>query len=175
MRVQDPAKYAEVLFNIARPDEHWTADRVKSMFGGAEQDIPLQPAQIWVHLTYQSAFVDDAGKLQIRRDVYNLDGRTIAAIKSERVMIEIAPPERKREPEVASASSGNSQRTRHRRRAAWLLLCFPVRPADAARRQSGATGARYLLPLRFSDTRAQARACALLPHDRPVPPRRAGG
>ena len=24
MRVQDPAKYAEVLLNIARPSEHWT-------------------------------------------------------------------------------------------------------------------------------------------------------
>ena len=33
MRVQDPAKYAEVLFNIARPSENWTADRIKRMFG----------------------------------------------------------------------------------------------------------------------------------------------
>jgi len=85
MRVQDPAKYAEVLFNIARPTEGWTAERIKKMFGTAEQDIQLQPTPIWVHLTYQSAFVDDAGKLQIRRDVYNLDSRTIAAIKSDLV------------------------------------------------------------------------------------------
>jgi murein L,D-transpeptidase YcbB/YkuD len=103
MRVQDPAKYAEILFNIARPDEHWTAEKVKSMFGSAEQDISLQPAQIWVHLTYQTAFVDDAGKLQIRRDVYNLDSRTLAAIRSERAIIE-PTPERKREQEVASGS-----------------------------------------------------------------------
>jgi murein L,D-transpeptidase YcbB/YkuD len=110
MRVQDPAKYAEILFNIARPDEHWTAEKVRSMFGSAEQDIQLQPAQIWVHLTYQSAFVDDAGKLQIRRDVYNLDSRTLAAIKSERVMIEPAP-ERKREQEMASGSGRRSARS----------------------------------------------------------------
>ena len=58
--------------------------RIKKMFGTAEQDIQLPPRPIWVHLTYQSAFVDDDGKLQIRRDVYNLDGRTLAAIKSER-------------------------------------------------------------------------------------------
>ncbi|TMJ34083.1 MAG: murein L,D-transpeptidase [Alphaproteobacteria bacterium] len=103
MRVQDPAKYAEVLFNIARPDEQWTADKVKSMFGRAEQDIAIQPAQIWVHLTYQTAFVDDAGKLQTRRDVYNLDGRIIAAIKSERGVIE-SGSERKHEPEIASAA-----------------------------------------------------------------------
>jgi murein L,D-transpeptidase YcbB/YkuD len=103
MRVQDPAKYAEILFNIARPHEHWTAEKVRSMFGSAEQDISLQPAQIWVHLTYQTAFVDDAGKLQIRRDVYNLDSRTLAAIRSERAIIE-PTPERKREQEVASGS-----------------------------------------------------------------------
>ena len=63
MRVQDPAKYAEVLLNIVRPREHWTAQRIKSLFGRGEQNIQLQPAQVWVHLTYQTAFVDDAGKL----------------------------------------------------------------------------------------------------------------
>jgi L,D-transpeptidase YcbB len=102
MRVQDPAKYAEVLLNIARPGENWTADKVKRMFGTGEQDIQL-PATIWVLLTYQNAFVDDAGKLQIRRDIYNIDSRTLAAIKTERGMIE-SPQERKREQEVATTS-----------------------------------------------------------------------
>jgi murein L,D-transpeptidase YcbB/YkuD len=102
MRVQDPAKYAEVLFNIARPQEHWTAERVRGMFGRTEQDIQLQSTPIWVHLTYQTAFVDDAGKLQMRRDVYNLDSRLLAAIKSERGIID---PDRKRAPEDAYASS----------------------------------------------------------------------
>ena len=102
MRVQDPAKYAEVLFNIARPNENWTADKVKRMFGTGEQDIQL-PAQIWVLLTYQNAFVDDAGKLQTRRDIYNIDSRTLAAIKSERGMIEPLQ-ERKREQEVVATS-----------------------------------------------------------------------
>jgi L,D-transpeptidase YcbB len=101
MRVQDPAKYAEVLFNISRPTENWTVDRIKRMFGTAEQDIQL-PEKIWVHLTYQSAFVDEAGKLQIRRDVYNLDSRTIAAIKSERGVVEPLQ-ERKREQEIVSS------------------------------------------------------------------------
>jgi murein L,D-transpeptidase YcbB/YkuD len=110
MRVQDPAKYAEVLLNIARPSEHWTVEKVKQMFGGAEQDIQLQPAQIWVHLTYQSAFVDDIGKLQIRRDVYNLDSRTLAAIKSERAIIETAP-EGKSEEVIASGSGGRRAAT----------------------------------------------------------------
>src|SRR6516162_4593129 len=102
MRVQDPAKYAEVLLGIARPNENWTADRIKRMFGTGEQDIQL-PAQIWVLLTYQNAFVDDAGKLQIRRDVYNIDSRTLAAIKSERGVIE-PMQDRKREQEAVSTS-----------------------------------------------------------------------
>jgi len=106
MRIQDPAKYAEVLLNIARPHERWSAERIKSMFGSAEQDIQLQPTQVWVHLTYQTAFVDSAGKLQTRRDLYNLDSRTLAAIKSERGIVEPAP-ERKREPEMASGSAPN--------------------------------------------------------------------
>jgi murein L,D-transpeptidase YcbB/YkuD len=100
MRVQDPAKYAEVLLNIARPQEHWTANRVQSMFGRGEQDLQLQPTPIWVHLTYQTAFVDNAGKLQLRRDVYNLDSRTLAAIKHERGNLEPAP-ERKHDEQVA--------------------------------------------------------------------------
>src|SRR5262249_30433750 len=69
-------------------------------------DIQI-PVPIYVHLTYQSAFVDDAGKLQIRKDVYNLDNRTIAAVKSERGMIELQPERGK---EVASSGSGSGQR-----------------------------------------------------------------
>ena len=106
MRVQNPAKYAEVLLNIARPNESWTADKVKRMFGTGEQDIQL-PAQIWVLLTYQNAFIDEAGKLQIRRDIYNIDSRTIAAIKTERGIIEPAQ-ERKREQEAVATGQRRS-------------------------------------------------------------------
>jgi L,D-transpeptidase YcbB len=101
MRVQDPAKYAEVLLNIARPAERWSAERITRMYGTGEQNLQLQPTQIWVHLTYQTAFVDTTGKLQFRRDVYGLDSRTLAAIKSERGNIE---PERNREQEIAGSS-----------------------------------------------------------------------
>jgi len=103
MRVQDPAKYAEVLLKIARPQEHWTAERITRMFGSSEQNLQLQPTPIWVHLTYQTAFVDSADKLQMRRDIYNLDSRTLAAIKSGRGGIEAAP-ERKREHELVAST-----------------------------------------------------------------------
>jgi murein L,D-transpeptidase YcbB/YkuD len=102
MRVQDPAKYAEVLLNIARPGEHWTAERITRMYGGSEQNLQIQPTTVWVHLTYQTAFVDNAGKLQMRRDIYGLDSRTLAAIKSERGNLD-REPESKRE-EIAGSS-----------------------------------------------------------------------
>ena len=84
MRVEDAPKYAEVLSRIARPDEQLTAEKVRSLYGSAEHEIGLEAVPIWIHLTYQTAFVDDDGKLQICRDLYNLDGRTLAAIKNAR-------------------------------------------------------------------------------------------
>ncbi|TMJ84442.1 MAG: hypothetical protein E6G76_18435 [Alphaproteobacteria bacterium] len=107
MRVQDPAKYAEVLLNIVHPEEHWTAARITRMFGSAEQNLQLQPTPVWVHLTYQTAFVDSAGKLQTRRDIYNLDSRTLAAMKNGRGGFESAP-ERKREHELIASNQRRS-------------------------------------------------------------------
>ncbi|HEY8268597.1 MAG TPA: L,D-transpeptidase family protein [Xanthobacteraceae bacterium] len=90
MRVLDPVKYAEVLLSIALPKEGYTQDRIRKMFGPGEVDIRL-PSQIPVHLTYQSAFVDEAGKLQIREDVYGRDARLLAVLKSsERRVADIA-------------------------------------------------------------------------------------
>jgi murein L,D-transpeptidase YcbB/YkuD len=82
MRVQDPARYAEVLLSIVRPNEGYTQDRIRKMFGTSEVDIPF-PTQIPVHITYQTAFVDDAGKLVFRDDIYGRDTRVIAALKGE--------------------------------------------------------------------------------------------
>ena len=107
MRVQDPAKYAEVLLNIVHPEEHWTAARITRMFGSAEQNLQLQPTPVWVHLTYQTAFVDSTGKLQTRRDIYNLDSRTLAAMKNGRGGFESAP-ERRREHELVASNQRRS-------------------------------------------------------------------
>jgi murein L,D-transpeptidase YcbB/YkuD len=82
MRVQDPAKYAEVLLSIVRPNDGYTQDRIKRMFGTSEVDIQF-PTQIPVHITYQTAFVDDAGKLVIRDDIYGRDTRVVAALKGD--------------------------------------------------------------------------------------------
>ena len=53
------------------------------------------PQFIPVHITYQSAFVDDEGKLQIRDDVYGRDQRLLAILKgADRKVADIAvtPP-----------------------------------------------------------------------------------
>jgi murein L,D-transpeptidase YcbB/YkuD len=94
MRVQDAPKYAEVLSRIARPEEQWTAQKIRGMYGRDEHEIDLQAVPIWIHLTYQTAFVDDAGKLQIRPDLYNLDSRTLAAINTARAGVAPAPAQK---------------------------------------------------------------------------------
>jgi L,D-transpeptidase YcbB len=80
MRVQDPAHYAEVLLSLVRPNDGYTEDRIKRMFGPDETDIQF-PTFIPVNLTYQTAFVDDAGKLEFRDDVYGRDKALIAVLK----------------------------------------------------------------------------------------------
>ncbi len=60
------------------------------MLGDNEININF-PKPIWVHLTYQTAFVDENGKLQFRDDVYGRDARMIAILKgSERKVADIA-------------------------------------------------------------------------------------
>ncbi len=91
MRVQDPLKYGEVLLSLVLPQEHYTAERLQKMFGGSEVNINF-PTHIPVHITYQTAFVDDAGTLELREDVYGRDQRLLAILKSssERKVADIA-------------------------------------------------------------------------------------
>ena len=53
------------------------------MFGNSEVDIQL-PTFIPVHLTYQTAFVDDDGKLQFRDDIYGRDRHVLRAAEGRR-------------------------------------------------------------------------------------------
>jgi L,D-transpeptidase YcbB len=82
MRVQDPLKYAEVLLSFAAPRGNYTQDSLRRMYGGEERQIDFQTA-IPVHITYQTAFVDDSGKLQVREDIYGLDSKLIGIMKGD--------------------------------------------------------------------------------------------
>jgi L,D-transpeptidase YcbB len=97
MRVQNPLTYGEKLLSLVLPKERYTEARLESMFGGNEININF-PKFIPVHLTYQTAFVDESGKLQLREDVYGRDAKMFAILKSnERKVADIAI-ERPRDP-----------------------------------------------------------------------------
>jgi hypothetical protein len=83
MRVQNPEKYAEVLLSISQPGDGFTAERIRKMYGNGERTINLK-APIPVHLTYQTAFVDDAGQLQLRPDIYGHDRTILALLRNGR-------------------------------------------------------------------------------------------
>jgi L,D-transpeptidase YcbB len=82
MRVENPFKYGEVLLSIAMPKENYTQERLRRMIGSSEQNINF-PTQIPVHITYQTAFVDEHGKLVLRDDIYGRDSRTLVALRGE--------------------------------------------------------------------------------------------
>jgi L,D-transpeptidase YcbB len=94
MRVQDPVHYAEVLLSLVRPSDGYTEDRIRRMFGPSEVDIQF-PTFIPVNLTYQTAFVDDAGKLELRDDVYGRDRALLAILKGSDRKVADIPVERR--------------------------------------------------------------------------------
>jgi L,D-transpeptidase YcbB len=104
MRVQDPVKYAQLLLSIERPNEGYTEDKIRRLFGHEEQDIQF-PAPIPVHLSYQTATVEDDGQLIVRQDVYGLDTRVLGLIKTERGMIDPATKERDHDSATAATAS----------------------------------------------------------------------
>ncbi|MBR1214834.1 L,D-transpeptidase family protein [Bradyrhizobium sp. JYMT SZCCT0180] len=81
MRVQNPDQYASTLLNIVMPNDKYTPEKIRSMYGRSEIDLRF-PTPIPVHITYQTAFVDESGKLQMRRDVYGRDARMLPLLKN---------------------------------------------------------------------------------------------
>jgi hypothetical protein len=53
------------------------------MYGSTERTINFKHP-IPVYITYQTAFVDDAGKAQARADIYNLDRDTLNILHGDR-------------------------------------------------------------------------------------------
>jgi L,D-transpeptidase YcbB len=94
MRVQDPVKYAEVLLSMVRSGEGYTQDRIRKMFGAYETDIQF-PTFIPVHLTYQTALVDDQGKLEFREDIYGRDQALLAILNGAERKVADVPTQHK--------------------------------------------------------------------------------
>ncbi len=91
MRVENPLLYAEKLLSIVMPNEKYTVDRLRSMYGNSEININF-PTAMPVHQSYETAVVDDSGNLKIFADVYGHDARHIAILKSsnERRVADVA-------------------------------------------------------------------------------------
>jgi L,D-transpeptidase YcbB len=90
MRVENPITYAEKLLSIELPKDGYTQDKLHKMFGGNEINIDF-PKPLPVHITYQTAFVSDDGKLEIREDIYGRDARVLQTLKTdERKVADVA-------------------------------------------------------------------------------------
>lgn len=81
MRVMNPWDFGEQLAEVAIDHPKYTAARFKSMFGENEHWLKFN-TKIPVHLTYQTAFVDDENHLQFRPDIYGYDNRVDLAMKN---------------------------------------------------------------------------------------------
>jgi len=53
-----------------------------------------------VHITYQTAYVDEGGKLVIRDDIYKRDAQTLAVLQGERQIADV-PMDRRAEQQVS--------------------------------------------------------------------------
>jgi len=92
MRVENPTKFGEVVLAMAMSGSTPNSHQLDGMFGHDEHIYKLINRPV-VHLTYQTAFVDD-GKLVLRDDIYGFDSRINAILHSdERRVADIAPPQ----------------------------------------------------------------------------------
>jgi murein L,D-transpeptidase YcbB/YkuD len=77
VRVDDPFRFAETVLGNG-----WSEQRIKKLIGGKERYVYL-PKPLPVYLEYFTAFVDEAGALQIRDDLYGYSRRVKAALGLE--------------------------------------------------------------------------------------------
>ncbi len=92
MRVENPTKFAEIMLHLGMRGTTPNAQQLNDQFGHDERTYKFtdRPA---VYLTYQTVFVDDAGKLQTRDDIYGIDARIRSILHGdERRIADVAPP-----------------------------------------------------------------------------------
>jgi murein L,D-transpeptidase YcbB/YkuD len=122
MRVENPTKFGEVMLSLAMAPPTPTSHVLDAMFGHEEKIYKLQTRPT-VHLTYQTAFVDD-GNLVLRDDVYGFDNRINAILHSdERRVADVAPPQDPKR-DAATAKSNQEILSRVERREAQNPFSF---------------------------------------------------
>ncbi|MCH9809249.1 MAG: L,D-transpeptidase family protein [Alphaproteobacteria bacterium] len=97
MRVQNPVRLAEVLL---KQDKGWGPGEVAKHKRRGSSITLTKP--IPVHIAYFTVHVDDAGKTQVRSDIYGVDSRVASALERRSV-------------HVGSVASGKKPRATSRR------------------------------------------------------------
>jgi murein L,D-transpeptidase YcbB/YkuD len=80
IRLERPVQLAEYLL---KDDPHWNGTRLREAIVSGEQKSVTLPQPIPVHILYFTAWVEDDGTLQFRKDVYGHDARLAAALQRE--------------------------------------------------------------------------------------------
>ncbi|WP_246519703.1 L,D-transpeptidase family protein [Ancylobacter lacus] len=75
VRVFEPLKFAEVIFELGMPADTWNEARISKLLGGSERYVNLKQ-RFPVHLAYFNAWVNEAGALVTREDIYGIDAQT---------------------------------------------------------------------------------------------------
>ncbi len=117
MRVEDPTMFGQVMLHLAMNGPTPDSRQLYAMFGHDEKIFHLarRPS---VHLTYQTAFVDDEGKLQLRDDIYGMDARIHAILHGDERKIADVPPPQDPKRDLATAKSNQEILRRVERREA---------------------------------------------------------
>jgi murein L,D-transpeptidase YcbB/YkuD len=133
MRVQNPDEYAEVLLGVSQPEDRYTAQRIKAMYGSNERTITFK-RPIPVYITYQTAFADDGGKPLARADIYGLDRDLLAILKGDRRNADtpIARNYNSSSKPVMSAAAGATRARESRRYGGPRYASTPAYPASAS-------------------------------------------
>ena len=93
MRVEDPTKFGEVVLSMAMAGPAPDSRQIERLVG-QEGKIYKLDRKPMVHLTYQTAYVDDSDKLVTRDDIYGFDARIKSIMHSdERRVADVAPPQ----------------------------------------------------------------------------------
>jgi len=112
MRVQDPTKFGEVMLSLTMNGPTPDSRQIGAMVGAEEKSFNLAK-QPMVHLTYQTAFVDENGALKLDQDVYGLDARIHQILHSdERRVADLAPPPPSEQKRDIEALRNNQQALR---------------------------------------------------------------
>lgn len=109
MRVQHPEKFGEALLSAAMPQEGYSAQRLTKMYGRNEVTLKFKKT-VPVHIVYMNAFIDEAGHLVVRDDVYGYDKRTQSALAGKYMTVA------ERSQKVTPGSSSQARRAHQARR-----------------------------------------------------------